>query len=94
MGKTKQTRNTVPENILNKLLSIEIENNKMLKKLVSEKEKELLTAAEVCKMLKISKDTFHEYANDKLFQLIQLKPKGRLYVQRSEIEMLIERGKV
>lgn len=84
----------VPENEWNEQKSINIENNIMLKKLVEEKEKELLTAAEVCKILKISRDTYQEYAKSKLFQQIQLVPNGRMYVQCSEVERLIEQGKV
>ena len=64
------------ENEWNEQKSINIENNIMLKKLVEEKEKELLTAAEVCKILKISRDTYQEYAKEKLFQQVQLKPNG------------------
>lgn len=82
------------ENEWNEMRSMIIETHGNVLKILREKEKELLTAAEVCKILKISRDTYQEYAKSKLFQQIQLVSNGRMYVQRSEIERLIERGKV
>lgn len=85
---------TVSENEWNEMRSLIIETHSHMMKLSKAASSELLTPAEVCKMLKISRDTYQEYAKEKLFQQVQLKPNGRLYVQRSEIERLIEQGKV
>lgn len=85
---------TVSENEWNKMMSLTIETHEAVMRIDKAASSELLTAAEVCKMLKISRDTYQEYAKSKLFQQIQLVPNGRMYVQRSEIERLIEQGKV
>lgn len=79
-------------NQYNKLLSITMENNAMLKKLVAAKEKEKLTPKEVQEMLGIGKSTYQRYVTAKLFE--QKKIKGKAYVQRSEIERLIAEGKI
>lgn len=79
---------------MNHLESLVIETHNNVLEILKEKQKELLTPTEICKMLKISRDTYQEYAKSKLFQQIQLVPNGRMYVQRSEIERLIEQGKV
>ena len=78
-----------------KLMGTVLENNLMLKKIAASAEKELLTPAEVCELLKISRDTFQRYAGKKLFNLIKLDGKGSgVRVKRSEINALIEEGKV
>ena len=76
----------------NKLLSIALENNAMLKKLTAEKEKELLSPKEVQEILKIGKSTYQRYDNNKVFK--QIKIEGKAYVLRSDIEKLIEEGKI
>lgn len=79
----------------NKHQSMVIEMHTMLKKLVAATEKELLTPKEVCEWLKINRDTFQRYADKGLFTLTQLDGKGsKVYVKRSEIDKLIEEGKV
>lgn len=82
------------ENEWNNIRSMIIETHEAVMRIDKAASSELLTAAEVCKMLKISRDTYQEYAKSKLFQQIQLVPNGRMYVQRSEVERLIEQGKV
>jgi len=80
-------------NQYNKLLSIVMENNAMLKKLVAEKQKERLTPDEVQKMLGIGKTTYQRYIkNGKVFT--QHKLEGKAYVLRSDIEKLIAEGKI
>lgn len=85
---------TISENEWNEMRSLIIETDSHVMKLSKAASSELLTPAEVCKILKISRDTYQEYSKEKLFQQVHLKPNGRLYVQRSEIERLIDQGKV
>lgn len=59
-------------------------------KLVDEAGKELLTPNEICKMLKISRNTFQNYINKKVFEYSKVE--GKVYVKRSEIERLIDEG--
>jgi hypothetical protein len=65
-------------------------------KLVDEAGKELLTPNEVCKMLKISRNTYQNYVNDKVFEQIRIdkNKNSRVFVKRSEIERLIDEGKI
>lgn len=94
MNKNNEPPFMPSENEWNEMRSMIMETHGSVLKILREQEKELLTATEVCKILKISRDTYQEYAKSKLFQQIQLVANGRMYVQRSEIERLIERGKV
>lgn len=76
----------------NRLLSVLLENNTMLKKLVAERGKELLPRKNVLEMLHIGDTTYQRYVDNKVFT--QIKIEGKAYVQRAEIERLIEEGKV
>lgn len=80
----------------NKLLSIILENNAILKrieaKIDSEAAKETLSPKEVLEMLGIGKTTYQRYVRAGI--ITQTKIKGKVHVQRSEIENLIEEGKV
>lgn len=76
----------------NRLLSVLLENNTMLKKLVAERSKELLPRKNVLEMLHIGDTTYQRYVDNKVFT--QIKIEGKAYVQRAEIERLIEEGKV
>lgn len=77
----------------NKLLSVLLENNAMLKKLTADQQNEILTPDEVQKMLGISKSTYQRYIKDgKVFT--QHKLEGKAYVLRSDIEKLIAEGKI
>ena len=78
------------------LLSIVTETREMVVKLYREKEKELLTPAEVCEILGISRNTFQRYVSDGVFELIRLNKSGRnrVFVRRSEIDRLINEGKI
>lgn len=86
----------ISENNWNKLLSIAIENNTMLKKMTVEAENELLTPSEVCKWLKISRNTYQNYVKNKVLNQIKIAgaKNGRVYVRRSEIERLTSEGKI
>lgn len=80
----------------NKAQSIIIDIQEKVTKLLQEKEKELLTPREVCQMLKISRNTYQRYIRKNVFAQIQ-PDKGnnsKVYVKRSEIERLIEAGKL
>nr|DAM03119.1 MAG TPA: helix-turn-helix domain protein [Caudoviricetes sp.] len=77
----------------NKILSITLENNAMLKKLTADQQNERLTPDEVQKMLDIGKSTYQRYIKDgKVFT--QHKLGGKAYVLRSDIEKLIAEGKI
>lgn len=74
----------------NELKSMVLEIRKGISKLVDEAGKELLTPNEICKMLKISRNTFQNYLNKKVFEYSKVE--GKVYVKRSEIERLIDEG--
>lgn len=78
------------------LKSILLEVKENLSKLVDEAGKELLTPNDVCKMLKISRNTYQNYVNDKAFEQIRIgkSKNSRVFVKRSEIERLIDEGKI
>lgn len=83
-------------NELNELKSMLIEIQEQLTKLTRELENELLTPDKVCRILKIGKTTYQNYLKKEVFQQINI-VEGRttkVYVKRSEIEKLIENGKV
>lgn len=67
---------------------IDIQEN--ISKLVDEAGKELLTPNEICKILKISRNTFQNYINKNVFDYSKVE--GKVYVKRSEIERLIDEG--
>lgn len=80
----------------NKAQSMLIDIQEKVTKLLQEKEKELLTPSEVCQILKISRNTYQRYIRKNVFAQIQ-PDKGnnsKVYVRRSEIERLIEAGKL
>lgn len=79
-----------------KAQSMLIDIQEKVTKLLQEREKELLTPSEVCQMLKISRNTYQRYIRKNVFAQIQ-PDKGnnsKVYVKRSEIERLIEDGKL
>lgn len=81
-------------NQYNKLLSIAMENNAMLKKLVAEIQKEKLTPKEVQEMLGIGKSTYQRYIKDDKVFTQHKTSTGRAYVLRSDIDKLIAEGKI
>lgn len=82
----------ITRNEWNSLLSTVMDNNAMLKRMVDEAEKKMLTPKEVQEFLKIGKTTYQRYLENKILK--QIKIGGKAYVQRSEIERLIEEGKI
>lgn len=79
-------------NVIFDLRSKIIEQTEMIRKLSGDLSKELLTPSEVCKVLKIGRTTYQRYVNTCIFE--QIKIAGKVYVRRSDIERLIEEGKV
>lgn len=79
----------------NELKSLLLDLRSELLKL-TKAEDELLTPAEVCKILKIGRNTYQRYINTNILE--QVKPIGKnnskAYVKRSELNRLIEEGKI
>ena len=86
----------IPEKEWNKHNSLLLEIYEMLSKLVKASGEELLTPTEVCKMLKIGRSTYTRYVESGVFEQVRLKAgnNSRVYVKRSEINRLIEEGKI
>jgi hypothetical protein len=86
----------ITEKEWNEMKSMLLEIREGVSKLVDEAGKELLTPNEVCKMLKISRNTYQNYVNDKVFEQIRIdkSKNSRVFVKRSEIERLIDEGKI
>lgn len=82
----------ITEKNWNELKSMVLEIRGSVSKLVDEAGKELLTPNEICKMLKISRNTFQNYINRNVFEYSKVE--GKVYVKRSEIERLIDEGKI
>ena len=76
----------------NELKSLLLEIKEDVSAIKAEKQKERLTPDEVQNMLGIGKTTYQRYKKEKVF--IQYKLKGKAYVLRSDIEKLIEEGKI
>jgi hypothetical protein len=59
-------------------------------------QKELLTPAEVCKMLKIGRTTYQRHVAAGVFDQVRLGGgrSGKVYVKRSDILRLIDQGKL
>ena len=77
---------------LNELKSMLLRLDEKVSYLVAEKRKDKLTPKETQEMLGISRSTYQRYVKDGVFE--QKKIKGKAYVQRSDIERLIEEGKI
>ncbi len=82
----------ITEKNWNELKSMVLEIRGSVSKLVDEASKELLTPNEICKILKISRNTFQNYINRNVFEYSKVE--GKVYVKRSEIERLIDEGKI
>lgn len=78
------------------MLSIVIEIREQVAMLTNEAAKELLSPTEVCRRLKISRNTYQRLADDRVFEQIRISKKSnsRVFVKRSEIDRLIEEGKL
>ena len=76
----------------NELKCLLLEIREGVSKITDKVGSELLTPREVCAILKVSRNTYQNYVNNKVF--VQTKIGGRVYVQRAEIDRLIEEGKI
>lgn len=87
---------TISQQQWGELKSIMLEIREKVSVLVSESENELLTPAEVCKMLKISRNTYQRYVEAGVFEQLRINKnkKSRVFVKRSEINKRIEEGRV
>lgn len=87
---------TVPLNEWNEHKAILREIGEQVRALNSKELKELLTASEVCEMLKISRSTYERYVNEGVIEVSKVNKKkySKNYVRRSHLEDLIRNGKV
>lgn len=76
--------------------SILLEIRENVSKLVDAAGKELLTPNEVCKMLKICRNTYQNYVNTGVIEQIKIgkNRNSRVFVKRSDIERLIDEGRI
>lgn len=86
----------ITENEWNELKSIVLEIREGVKKLTDAAGKELLTPAEVSKILKISRNTYQSYVKAGILEQIKVgKNKNcRVFIKRSDLERLIDEGKM
>lgn len=86
----------ITENEWNELKSIVLEIREGVRRLTDEAGKELLTPTEICKILKISRNTYQNYVNDGVFEQVRIgkNKNSRVFVKRSDIERLIDEGKI
>ena len=90
---------TISRREYNELKSILLDTNekvsKVYAKLVDEAGKELLTPNEICRMLKVGRSTYQRYVDAGIIEQIHIgNNNSRVYVKRSEIERLIDEGKI
>jgi len=87
---------TVPANEWNDLKTMVKNTLDQVRELTGREQKELLTPKEVCEILKIGRTTFERYMNDSVFEVVRVnKAKySKVYVKRSHLEDLINRGVV
>lgn len=86
----------ITENDWNELKSMILEIGEGVKKLTDAANEELLTPTEVCRILKISRNTYQRYIDAKVFGQIKVgkNKNSRVFVKRSELERLIDEGKM
>ncbi len=91
-----ETMISIPAKEWNEVRSILYDIRDEVKKIRKDKENELLTPNEVCKILKISRNTYQRYVDKEIFEQIQINKgnNGKVYVKRSEIERLIQEGRL
>lgn len=77
------------------MLDIRAGQSELISRLTDEAGKELLTPAEICRILKVGRTTYQRYVKAGVINQIHVgEGKSRVYVKRSEIEELIETGKI
>lgn len=86
----------ITENEWNQLKSIVLEIREGIQKLTDATDRELLTPTDVCKILKIGRNTYQKYVRDKVFEQTKIgkNKNSRTFVKRSDIERLIDEGKI
>lgn len=84
------------QNEYNELKSLLIDIRNKVTVLTDAAQKELLTPAEVCKMLKIGRTTYQRRVDDGVISQVRIDQKrnGKVYVRRSDIMQLIAEGKL
>lgn len=87
---------TVDAKEWNELKSILFDLRDKLNRLTADAEKDLLTPSEVCGILKIGRNTFQKYVRTGIFDSIKINNKnnGRVYVKRSQLQKLIDEGRI
>ncbi|MCD8173779.1 MAG: helix-turn-helix domain-containing protein [Alistipes sp.] len=80
----------------NEIKGLLVEIRDTLRVLADAAQKELLTPAEVCKLLKIGRTTYQRYVDKGLFEQVRIDKgsNGKVYVKRSKIQELIDEGKI
>lgn len=86
----------ITENDWNELKSIVLEIREGIQKLTNAVDKELITPTEVCRMLKIGRGTYRSYVKQGVFEQIKIgqNKNSRAFVKRSDIERLIDEGRI
>lgn len=84
---------TVDAKEWNELKSILFDIREKLNRLTTDAEKDLLTPAEVCRILKIGRKTLHRYINSGILSIVKINDKN-MYIKRSQLEKLIDEGKI
>lgn len=84
---------TVDAKEWNELKSILFDLRDKLNRLTADAEKDLLTPAEVCGILKIGRKTLHRYINSGILSIVKINDKN-MYIKRSQLEKLIDEGRV
>lgn len=83
-------------NEYNEIKSLLVDIHNKVTALTDAAHNELLTPAEVCKMLKIGRTTYQRYVDNGIFEQVRIDKSrsGKVYVRRSEIQRLIDEGKL
>lgn len=86
----------ITKNDWNELMSIVFEIWEGIQKLTNAADKDLISPAEVCRMLKIGRRTYQSYVKQGVFEQIKIgqNKNSRAFVKRSDIERLIEKGRI
>lgn len=85
---------SIPLNEWNEQKSTLQEVKNLLKEMVNQEQKELLTPKEVCERLKISRSTFERYVINGVLEVVKIDKKkySKNYVRRSYLEEQIKNG--
>lgn len=80
----------------NEIKSLLLDIQSKVSTLADAAKKELLTPAEVCKMLKIGRTTYDRHIANGVFEQVRIDKgrAGKVYVRRADIDRLIDEGKL